>query len=365
MEAESSPYTVIAEWSAAEMEWYRAQYVKPADIAQAFGLGDGALSRPAATAVPGAPSSVQPPRKRPQLWVSLFLGIVCLVIGVVMEPAHGVLANDSVPLLELLPAEVRLAADEVVEVEARAKALRRPVQQAVVDAAQAHTLEATAKAKTKLSDKHAARYRERADLGWSTADRIVREAMKAVGLPAPESFPNGADGRQVFPIAAIQAELTKVEARASELVATLPEVPEKLPDTWPTRHLRVEARETLTRDEAGTGEVLAEFSDTLLSSQFSGSAHESMPFEFRAPGSYWVHVRGAVGRRGAKRLAPPGNPKALLSLQVREGTRTGVGTVGGAMFFFMWFVMEIFLRMARFVFYVFRLSATAIGEVFS
>lgn len=382
MEAECPPHTLTAEWSATEMEWYRGQYLTPAQVAEAFDLKPDHLSRPAARAKGGAPPEVQPPPARRQLWVSLGLGILCLMIGAIFHRPPVAIASTTIPLAELVPEANRADAARLVSLEEARTKLEKLVLRAEVDADQARKLEALARSKAAAQDKYAAEHRRHADLGWSAADRAVDEAVQAAGGTPPTTWAPGADGFPAFPMAKLKQRVEAAATEVTALVGSFPEIPEALPDSWPARDLDLEARgedtqgllslrvpvqgdwvhvrATLTRD----GETLADFSGTLVAKMGNRTLVKTLPFALPRPGRYRLRLRVAGGRKGA-RTATPARSKGSLGVEVLQGRPGGGKAAGGALFFFMWFAFEVALRIFRYAWFLFRLTFSALGGLFS
>ena len=237
-----------------------------------------------------------------------------------------------------------------------------------------------ARAKEAAKDKHAKDHRRHASLGWSAAARAMDAAVLAAGGTPPTTWAPGADGLPAFPIEAAKRRVEEAEAKVQEIMNGLQPPPQPLPESWPMQALHFEAevgekqgllelRASLKGDwvhvqaallPAAGSEPVAEFSDTLITTGWSGIVRETLPFDIPEPGSYVLQVRAVTGRDGWLAAAPP-RSGGKLAVTVRQGKPAGAGAAGGALFFFMWFWFEVFLRMAQYVFYVIRLGLHAVG----
>lgn len=426
MEAESPPFTLIAEWTEQEMEWYRGRYVSPAEIAGAFGLSPDSISRPSGPRA-GAPEDLRYPPVRIQLRLAFLISFLMAIGGASLSEIRVDGGQHEVPALELLPAAHRETAEALDQVARQHREGARRLRLAEVEVAQAKVLdELSAKASAQVTQlttgveaarkppatgsgaaatsgprlqvlvkqlekakKAAFQHGLRAAKGRKVADEAVRKTLESVGLTVPGTYTTDPSGQPLYPLDQVRSVIADLGQRQAQLGELLPPAPKRLPPHpdpgWPARVLPLEVERSGTTCEVhmkaplegdwvhldvtllreGQEEPVGRYARTLLSSSWNGRPWQEMRCAIDEPGRYQVVVRGFTGWRGSDRLAPLRSRDAALEVQVRELPWSPSALFFGAGLFFLWGLAEVVFRGFQVLAWAARCTVRAVGEVFS
>lgn len=405
MEAECAPESLVAEWTARELEWYRTRYVSPAQVAEAFGLDVGGMSRPGRPR-PGTPPDLVRPTLRPQAWVALVLSIACAFVGMRVQGRGAADDVKDVAVLDLSPPGIHAAMRAERDLALAAEAQRKALAQAEVDVKQQALLwkdyqEAAAKVRattaalpvavekgsapaTKITTAHLAAYRKAAFEGIAAAADAVRRAYASAGAVAPTTFTTPGGGL-AYDLAPPRQKIEELEAAARARAAALPEAGPGVPPGFPTvtvpfrvgpdeRGCRLRVSTTLkghwihvegeVRAKQG-GAVIARFGRTLLTSVDGWRVREDFPFTVDEPGEYEVVARAASGRRGTRRVSLAAKDPPPVHFAVLKGFRDGSSAALGSAFYAFWILLEIVLWFFRLSWFSMRVMGRAMMGWFS